>query len=624
MCGIVGAAARRDIVPVLIEGLRRLEYRGYDSCGVAVAGGTAASTACAASRASPTSPRQVDAEQLDGDDRHRAHALGDARRAVTEQRAPDLSRGEIAVVHNGIIENHEELRAELQGAGLRVRHPDRHRGDRAPRPQPVRRATCSRRCARAVKRLHRRLRDRRGVEAASRTAWSARAPAARWWSALGEGENFLASDALALAGDHRAHRLPRGRRRRRRSAATAVASSTRDGRARRARGAHRQGGRRRGRARPVPPLHAEGDLRAAARGRRHARERRARIDAGAVRRRSARRCSRGVDSRADPRLRHELLRRAGRAATGSRASPACPARSRSRASTATATACRIRSALVVAVSQSGETADTLAALKHAKSLGQQRTLAICNVATSAMVRETRAALPDARRRRDRRRLDQGVHHPARRAVPAGADARQAARPAQRRDEERSTCSALRHLPAALSAVLALEPQIIAWAERFARRSTRCSSAAGLHYPIALEGALKLKEISYIHAEAYPAGELKHGPLALVDREMPVVAVAPNDALLEKLKSNMQEVRARGGELYVFADADTRIAAARRRPRDPAARARRAAVADPARGAAAAARLSHRAGARHRRRQAAQPGEIGHRGITYRPSRGGVR
>lgn len=117
---------------------------------------------------------------------------------------------------------------------------------------------------------------------------------------------------------------------------------------------------------------------------------------------------------------------------------------------------------------------------------------------------------------------------------------------------------LRHIPVALQAELALEPQVIAWAERFATKQHALFLGRGMHYPIALEGALKLKEISYIHAEAYPAGELKHGPLALVDREMPVVTVAPNDTLLEKLKSNMQEVRARGGELYVFADGDSGI------------------------------------------------------------------
>ncbi len=174
---------------------------------------------------------------------------------------------------------------------------------------------------------------------------------------------------------------------------------------------------------------------------------------------------------------------------------------------------------------------------------------------------------------------------------------------------------LRHLPAALASGARARA-----ADHRLGGAVRAASehalflGRGLHYPIALEGALKLKEISYIHAEAYPAGELKHGPLALVTKDMPVVTVAPNDELLEKLKSNLQEVRARGGELYVFADADSRIASSRRRARDTPAGALRRAVADPARGAAAAARLPHRARARHRRRQAAQSGEIGHSGI----------
>ena len=123
-------------------------------------------------------------------------------------------------------------------------------------------------------------------------------------------------------------------------------------------------------------------------------------------------------------------------------------------------------------------------------------------------------------------------------------------------EETEYMKLLRHVPKAVSAVLALEPQVIAWAQRFASKQHALFLGRGIHYPIALEGALKLKEISYIHAEAYPAGELKHGPLALVDESIPVVTVAPNDELLEKLKSNMKEVEARKGELYVFADADT--------------------------------------------------------------------
>ena len=213
--------------------------------------------------------------------------------------------------------------------------------------------------------------------------------------------------------------------------------------------------------------------------------------------------------------------------------------------------------LIVVVSQSGETADTLAALRHAKSLGHKYTLAICNVASSAMVRET------------------DWHFLTKAGAEIGVASTKAfttqllalyllavslAKRAGRisAEKEKELLRELRHLPKALHAVLALEPQIIAWSDAFAKCENALFLGRGLHYPIALEGALKLKEISYIHAEAYPAGELKHGPLALVTDKMPVVTVAPKDELLEKLKSNMQEVKARGGKLYVFADHDTEI------------------------------------------------------------------
>jgi glucosamine--fructose-6-phosphate aminotransferase (isomerizing) len=213
--------------------------------------------------------------------------------------------------------------------------------------------------------------------------------------------------------------------------------------------------------------------------------------------------------------------------------------------------------LVVTISQSGETADTLAALRHAQSLGMQHTLTICNVATSAMVRECKLAYIT------RAGVEIGVASTkAFTTQLAGlflltlALAQSKGRLSE--EQEAAHLKAMRHLPVALQAVLALEPQLISWAEDFARMENALFLGRGLHYPIALEGALKLKEISYIHAEAYPAGELKHGPLALVTSAMPVVTVAPNDALLEKLKSNMQEVRARAGVLYVLADGDTHI------------------------------------------------------------------
>jgi glucosamine--fructose-6-phosphate aminotransferase (isomerizing) len=215
--------------------------------------------------------------------------------------------------------------------------------------------------------------------------------------------------------------------------------------------------------------------------------------------------------------------------------------------------------LVVTISQSGETADTLAALRHAQSLGMPHSLTICNVSTSAMVRECELAYVT------RAGVEIGV-------ASTKAFTTQLAglflltltlmklRGTLTAAQEAQHLRELRHLPAAMQSVLALEPQIMAWAQEFASKEHALFLGRGTHYPIALEGALKLKEITYIHAEAYAAGELKHGPLALVTREMPVVTVAPNDALLEKLKSNLQEVRARGGVLYVLADADSRIAA----------------------------------------------------------------
>ena len=213
--------------------------------------------------------------------------------------------------------------------------------------------------------------------------------------------------------------------------------------------------------------------------------------------------------------------------------------------------------LVVVISQSGETADTLAALKHAKALGMDRTLAICNVPESAIVRET------ALRFITRAGPEIGVASTKAFTTQLAAFALLTLALAKLNgrlndaDEERHL-TALRHLPVAVQKVLELEPEIERWAQRFASKEHALFLGRGRHWPIAMEGALKLKEVSYIHAEAYAAGELKHGPLALVDKDMPVIAIAPADELLEKLKSNLQEVRARGGELYVFADAGSEI------------------------------------------------------------------
>ena len=213
------------------------------------------------------------------------------------------------------------------------------------------------------------------------------------------------------------------------------------------------------------------------------------------------------------------------------------------------------SQLVVTISQSGETLDTMEALKRAKELGHTRTLSICNVQESAIPRASKLVLYT------RAGAEIGVASTKAFTTQLAALFILTLTLAKLRghlsaEQEHAHIDALRHLPGSVQHALNLEPQIQLWAERFAGKHHALFLGRGLHYPIALEGALKLKEISYIHAEAYPAGELKHGPLALVDADMPVVVIAPNDSLLEKVKSNMQEVRARGGELYVFADLDS--------------------------------------------------------------------
>lgn len=552
MCGIVGAAAQRDIVPVLVEGLRRLEYRGYDSCGVAVLGDgrleRMRSVARVADLAGQVSGRKLAAETGISHTRWATHGA-----PLTHNAHPMLSKDEIAVVHNGIIENYEELRSELKAAGYDfdsqtdtevIAHlvHSHYEGDLF---QAVRRA---------VKRLS-------GAYAIAVIAKSQPhcVVGARAGSPLvvgvGAGEMFLASDALALAGTtERIAYLEEGD----------VAEIGLEGfRVRDAAGreANRQ-------VRVVKTGSATVELGPY----RHYMQKEIFEQPSAVAN-----TLEGVEAVSPALFGKEALRTLQGAksvlilACGTSYYSGLVAKywieslSRLRTQVEIASEYRYRDSvpdpatLVVVVSQSGETADTLAALRHARKLGQKRTLAICNVASSAMMRETRL------RFLTHAGVEIGVASTKAfttqltalfllalllaklgKRLPARAEAQHVKR--------------LRHLPTALAAALALEPQVIAWAERFAKKEHALFLGRGVHYPIALEGALKLKEISYIHAEAYPAGELKHGPLALVTREMPVVTVAPNDALLEKVKSNMQEVRARGGELYVLADADTRISA----------------------------------------------------------------
>jgi glucosamine--fructose-6-phosphate aminotransferase (isomerizing) len=549
MCGIVGAAARRDIVPVLVEGLRRLEYRGYDSCGVAVLRDGGIDLVRTVSRVKDLEAKIGNTSGTTGV----AHTRWATHGApATENAHPILSRGEIAVVHNGIIENHEELRAELRGRGYEFQSQtdteviahlvhSEYRGDLL---EAVRAA---------VARLH-------GAYAVA--VVSKRDPhtvvGARSGSPLvvgvGDGECFLASDAMALAGTtNRIAYLEEGD----------VARIDRDG----WRVVDRDGRPATREPRTVntagtavelgPYRHfMQKEIFEQPRAVADTLEGVTQIGPGLFgadatdllkQTKSILILACGTSYHAGLVARHWIESLAGLPCNVEIASEY-----RYRASVPDPRA------LVVVISQSGETADTLAALKHAESLGQGATLGICNVGTSAMMRMTRLAfLTHAG-------VEIGVASTKAFTTQLTALFLLALVLAKLQGklssaEEQKHLKALRHLPVALGAVLALEPQVMAWAERFARREHALFLGRGLHYPIALEGALKLKEISYVHAEAYPAGELKHGPLALVTGEMPVVTVAPNDALLEKLKSNMQEVRARGGELYVFADADTRIA-----------------------------------------------------------------
>jgi glucosamine--fructose-6-phosphate aminotransferase (isomerizing) len=214
--------------------------------------------------------------------------------------------------------------------------------------------------------------------------------------------------------------------------------------------------------------------------------------------------------------------------------------------------------LVIVISQSGETADSIAALSHARKLGQPFSLAICNVPESALIRSSQLKFLT--------RAGPEIGVASTKAFTAQLAAllllaATLAKVKNRLSKEREVelLEALRRLPGALAGALRTEPRMKRWAEKFAACEHALFLGRGVHYPIAMEGALKLKEISYIHAEAYAAGELKHGPLALVDRHMPVIAIAPKDALLDKLKSNLQEVRARGGELYVLANRDASVA-----------------------------------------------------------------
>ncbi|VVE15959.1 Glutamine--fructose-6-phosphate aminotransferase [isomerizing] [Pandoraea eparura] len=558
MCGIVGGVARRDVVPVLVEGLRRLEYRGYDSCGVAIL--DAAHQLARVRSVSRVAQLQAQlAEAAMGAGLGIAHTRWATHGApATENAHPIFSRERIALVHNGIIENHEALRDALRAKGYEftsqtdtevIAHlVDAHytANEGGTLVHAVRSAIAQLRGAYAIAVISR---DEPERMVCARQG----SPLVIGFAADG---HFLASDALALAGHcDRFMYLEEGD----------VALLTPG----RVTVFDAQGAEVERSVRAMAAYQSEVSLGPYQHYMQKEIFEQPRAIADTIADVTEFSPALFGEGAADvlPQVNGVLILACGTSYyAGLTAKYWLEALAGIPTQVEIASEYRYREsvpnpqALVVTISQSGETADTLAALKHAQSLGHDRTLAICNVATSALVRQTAMSFIT------RAGTEIGVASTKAfttqlvslfmLAVTLGIerkriDATEAAR----------HLAQLRHLPAALTSVLALEPQLMAWASQFADVPSALFLGRGLHYPIALEGALKLKEISYIHAEAYPAGELKHGPLALVSEQMPVVTVAPNDVLVEKLKSNMQEVRARGGELYVLADGDMRIASA---------------------------------------------------------------
>lgn len=552
MCGIVGAIASRDIVPVLVEGLKRLEYRGYDSSGIAVHAGDQITRVRRVGRVAEMEAA-AQADKVQGE-----LGIGHTRWAthggVTEYNAhPHVSQALVAVVHNGIIENHEEKRAELKAAGYQFES-----------------QTDTEVIAHLVHQYYLQEKDLfRAVHKATRELTGAYAigvialdrpdelVCARMGCpllvGLGEGENFIASDVSAiLSATRRVIFLEEGD----------IGRLTRDG----VKLIDKDD-------QPVERKVHVSDVSLAS------------LELGPYSHfmqkeihEQPKALSDTIEVVLDDGFVPELFGTAAAnvlpALTGVKIL-ACGT-SYYAALTAKywiesiagvvcdveiASEYRYRAAfadpqhLVVTISQSGETLDTMEALKYARSLGHQHALSICNVRESAIPRASDLVFYT------RAGAEIGVASTkafTTQLVSLFALAVTLGKVRGRVSTEQETqyLEELRRLPGSVQHALNLEPQITAWSAQFAAKNDALFLGRGLHYPIALEGALKLKEISYIHAEAYPAGELKHGPLALVDENMPVVVIAPNDVLLEKVKSNMQEVRARGGELFVFADADS--------------------------------------------------------------------
>ncbi|MCD5967108.1 glutamine--fructose-6-phosphate transaminase (isomerizing) [Stenotrophomonas maltophilia] len=555
MCGIVGAIADRDVVPVLIEGLKRLEYRGYDSSGIAVIDQGERRDVRRVRRTGRVSEMATAAE---AEGFNAVLGIGHTRWAthggVTEANAhPHISHG-VALVHNGIIENHEEQREKLRALGYTfesqtdtevIAHLIHHHlksGDDL------------------LVALQHTVKELTGAYA---LAVVSRAEPERFVCArmgcplligLGEGENFVASDVSAvISATRKVIFLEEGD----------TAEIRRDGV--RIFDEHDRPIERDVHLSDVSLASLElGPYRHFMQKEIHEQPRalgdtiEAAIDAGGFPAELFGKSAEAVLSGTEG---VQIIACGTSYYAGLTARYWIDAIAGLPCSVEIASEYRYRAAyanpkhLIVTISQSGETLDTLEALKYAKSLGHKHTLSICNVPESAIPRASELVCYT------RAGAEIGVASTKAFTTQLAAlfqltvvlgklhgriDAAQ----------EADYLEQLRFLPGSVQHALNMEPQIAAWAERFARKSSALFLGRGLHYPIALEGALKLKEISYIHAEAYPAGELKHGPLALVDEAMPVVVIAPNDSLLEKVKSNMQEVRARGGELFVFADQDS--------------------------------------------------------------------
>jgi len=549
MCGIVGAIAERNVVPILMEGLRRLEYRGYDSAGIAVIDGGDLNRMRRLGKVAELTAALKEAP-LKG----RAgisHTRWATHGVPSETNAhPHVSHPEIAIVHNGIIENYEELRGQLKAAGYEfesetdtevVAHRiHQHLGETGDLAEAVRRTVAELEGAYALAVMCRSEPDKLVLARVG-------CPVV---VGLGLGENFVASDVAALLPVTRNFMfLDEGD--------IAVVERERvsvfdvDGNAV---------------ERPVKESELTAD--AAERGNfRHFMQKEIHEQARAVARTLEERIANGkvLEAAFGPGASKVLDRTKGVhiVACGTSYHAGLVARywieqlCRIPCSVEIASEYRYRSpgvppdTLFVTISQSGETADTLAALREAKRSGYVSTLAICNVPESSMVRESDLVMmthagPEI-----------GVASTKAFTTQLAALALLTIAIARRNGledkQERMLVTQLAELPGLIEQTLALDESIESLAQHFVDKHHALFLGRGVQNPVAMEGALKLKEISYIHAEAYAAGELKHGPLALVDENMPVVAVAPDDELLEKLKSNLQEVRARGGELFVFAD-----------------------------------------------------------------------